>query len=294
MARQQKSPERSELAAFLRSRRERLTPAAVGLDPTGRRRTPGLRREELAQIAGIGVTWYTWLEQGRGIDASVHVLERIALALRLDENERVHMFALAHNRPPPEVASSEYEVTPSLRRMLETLEGPAYVVTAALDLVAWNSAFCALFGDLDQIAPQDRNLLWLIFASPAHRSAIPAWEITARSMVARFRAEQGRHRNDARFLAVIERLKLASPEFEAQWQDYNVSWDAEPPKRFPTNLAGGVSLEQNTFLLEDAPTMRLVVYSPADAQSKGRLAILMSQWRKTDQPAAIRIDALPR
>ena len=279
MARHPRLPERVELAAFLRSRRERLVPAAVGLPTTGRRRTPGLRREEVAQIAGVGVTWYTWLEQGRQIDVSAHFLEQIVRALRLDGNERAHLFALTHNRPPPELSPVRYEVTPSLRRMLEAFEGPAYVATACLDVVAWNTALSAVFGDLEAVPPHDRNMLWLMFASPDHRAAIPDWEATAKAMLARFRTEYGRHRNDAGFLAVVERVRAASLEFEAWWQEHNVSWATEAPKRFATP-AGEMALEQQTLLLEDAPMMRLVVYSPSDPDSREKVSILRAQWRE--------------
>lgn len=274
MARHPRLPERDELAAFLRSRRERLAPAAVGLPTTGRRRTPGLRREEVAQVAGVGVTWYTWLEQGRRIEVSAHFLEQVARALRLDGNERAHLFALAHNRPPPEVAPMRYVVTPALARMLEAFEGPAYIATSALDVVAWNSALSAVFGDLEPVPPDDRNMLWLMFASAAHRAAIPDWEATARAMLARFRAEYGRHQNDAQFLAVIGRVRNASREFDAWWQEHNVTWETETPKRFTVSGVGELTLEQKTFLLEDAPMMRLVVYSPADSASREKLMIL--------------------
>ena len=279
MARHPRLPERDELAAFLRSRRERLAPAAVGLPATGRRRTPGLRREELAQVAGVGVTWYTWLEQGRQIDVSAHFLEQVARALRLDGNERAHLFALAHNRPPPVVAPPHYEVTPPLTRMLEAFEGPAYVATSSLDVVAWNSALSAIFGDLELVPPDDRNMLWLMFASPAHRAAIPDWEATAKAMLGRFRAEYGRHQNDVQFLAVIQRVRNASREFDAWWQEHNVSWEMEAPKRFTAPGVGEFTLEQKTFLLEDAPMMRLVVYSPADPESREKMMVLRAEWQ---------------
>lgn len=283
MARHPRVAERSELSAFLRGRRERLTPAEVGLPQTSRRRTPGLRREEVAQIAGVGVTWYMWLEQGRQIDVSAHFLEQIARALRLDPNERAHLFALAQNRPPPAVPAARHDVTPTLRRMLEAIEGPAYIATSCLDVVAWNSTFSAVVGDLDGLPQDDRNMLWLIFASPAHRAMIPRWEDTAKAMLARFRLEHGRHRADPRFSDLIERLRQASPEFRAWWEDYAVSWDSEGIKHFATPDVGEFALEQSTFLVEDAPMMRLVVYSPADQESRDKIMALrkrQSSWRK--------------
>src|SRR5690349_14611835 len=139
-----RSSERAELAAFLKSRRERLSPAEAGLPMTARRRTPGLRREEVAHLAGVGVTWYTWLEQGRPIEVSAYFLERIAGGLRLDATERVHLFMLAQNRPPPIGQGHLVRVTPALRRMLESIDGPAYLSTASMDVVAWNTALSAV------------------------------------------------------------------------------------------------------------------------------------------------------
>lgn len=278
MARHPRVAARSELSAFLRSRRERLSPAQAGLPPTSRRRTPGLRREEVAQIAGVGVTWYMWLEQGRQIEVSAHFLEQIARALQLNDNERAHLFALAQNRPPPTVAAAQYEVTPAQWRMLETFVGPAYIATSCLDVVAWNTTFSVVVGDLGVLPSDDRNMLWLIFSSPAHRAMIPQWQDTAKAMLARFRLEHGRHLADPRFAALIERLRLASGQFRHWWEDHNVSWDNEGSKHFAAPGVGQFMLEQETFLLEAAPMMRLVVYSPADPDSQDKIMTLRTQW----------------
>ena len=274
MTNRQRAVERDDLAAFLRSRRERLSPAAAGLPTTARRRTPGLRREEVAQLAGVGVTWYTWLEQGRGIDVSTHFLEQIARALRLDGSERAHLFALAHNRPPPIAAGGSPWVTPALRRMLETIAGPAYLATAAMQVVAWNTALSAVFGDLDAILEEDRNMLWLVFASPPHRASIPNWEAEARGMLARFRIEFGRHRDDPGFLELIRRLQQASHEFHRWWPEQDVTRRPEKTKRFDLPGVGAIELEQTTCLVEDAPGLRLVVYTPVDEASAAKVALL--------------------
>lgn len=285
MARHPRSAERAELAAFLKTRRARLTPVDVGLVPTQRRRTPGLRREEVAQAAGVGVTWYTWLEQGRQIDVSAHFLEQIARALRLDRNERAHLFTLAHNRPPPTPSAPAYEITPATTRMLESFAGPAYIATPCLDVLAWNSVLSAVFGDLQPLPAQERNMLWLMFASPEHRAAIPNWAEAARAMLARFRAEFGRNRADPRFLDLIQRLQLASAEFRRWWPEHNVSWTSEKPKRFTSSLVGEMELEQSTCLLEGAQGVRLVVYAPADAESGKKVTELHQRWLGTLTPA---------
>lgn len=269
---------RNELAAFLRSRRARLSPAEVGLPTTTRRRTPGLRREEVSHLAGVGIAWYTWLEQGREIDVSAHFLDRIARALRLDSTERTHLFTLAHNRPPPIAAASSLEVTPALRRMLEAVSGPAYLATASMHVVDWNTALSAVFGDMEAIPSEDRNMLWLVFASPLHKAAIPNWETEARAMLARFRVEFGRHRDDASFLDLIERLQQASAEFRYWWPEQDVSARQGKTKRFEVARVGIIELEQSTFLVEEAPDMRLVVYTPVDAQSTEKVRLLREQW----------------
>lgn len=278
MVEQRRARDRQELAAFLRSRRERLDPAAAGLPATARRRTPGLRREEVAQIAGVGVTWYTWLEQGRAIQVSAHVLEQVARALRLDATERAHLFTLAHDRPPPERPAESIGVTPALRRMLEAVDGPAYLATACLDVAAWNMALAAVFGDLAPLPEEDRNMLWLVFASPPHRAAIPNWETEARGMLARFRVEFGRHRDDPSFLALIRRLDQASHDFHRWWPEQDVTRRPDAVKRF-TSRHGPMALEQSVFRVEEAPDLRLVAYIPVDDDSRRIVARLRREWQ---------------
>lgn len=278
MTSSQTPPARAEMAAFLRSRRERLQPAEVGLPTTARRRTPGLRREEVCQLAGVGLAWYTWLEQAREIEVSAHFLDRIARALKLDSTERAHLFTLAHNRPPPIVPGPSLAVTPHLRRMLDAVSGPAYLATASMHVIAWNTALSAVFGDLGGLAAEDRNMLWLVFASPVHRAAIPQWETDARAMLARFRVEFGRHRDDPAFLALIERLQVASPEFRQWWPDQDVSMRTDRTKRFEVRGVGRMELEQSSFMVEESPDMRLVVYTPVDAQSAQKVKLLQRRW----------------
>ncbi len=275
---------RDELAAFLKSRRARLSPAEVGLPTTDRRRTPGMRREEVSHLAGVGIAWYTWLEQGREIDVSAHFLDRIARALRLDSTERAHLFTLAHNRPPPIAPASSLEVTPALHRTLEAVSGPAYLATASLHVIGWNTALSAVFGDMGAIPIEDRNMLWLVFASPLHRAAIPNWETDARAMLARFRVEFGRHRDDPSFLNLIERLGTASAEFRYWWPEQDVSARQNKTKRFEVAGVGTIELEQSTFLVEEAPDMRLVVYAPVDARSSSKVRLLQEQWMR-DHPS---------
>ena len=288
MARHPRSQRKADLAAFLRSRRERLAPADVGLARTGRRRTPGLRREEVAHVAGVGVTWYTWLEQGREIDVSVHFLERIAKALRLSANERAHLFTLAHDRPPPTTIRPSVDVTPALRRMLESIEGPAYLATPSFDVLAWNTSLSAIFGSLDHLPAHERNMLWLMFTDFSHRATIPNWEEAAKGMLARFRVQFGRDRDDVRFAEIIDALNAASDEFRAWWPKHDVNLPDERPKRFTAAPVGELALDQNTFQVELSPGTRLVVYSPADPESARKVAILRRRWLAKRRQKAIR------
>lgn len=269
---------REDLAAFLKGRRARLAPADVGLPITARRRTPGLRREEVAQLAGVGITWYTWLEQGRDIQVSAPVLERIARALRLGAAERAHLFLLAHNRPPPLATPALAQVTPAHRRLLESLAGPAYLATPRWDVVAWNSALAAVFGDLAAIPVERRNMLWLVFASADHRATIPDWETDARAMVARFRLEFGRRRDDPAFLALIEELRAASPEFHRWWAEQDVARQPLATKRFHSPRLGTMAFEQTNFVADETADLRLTVYTPVDAHTAAIVERLRREW----------------
>lgn len=275
---------RQELADFLRSRRSRLVPADVGLPITKRRRTPGLRREEVAHLAGVGLTWYTWLEQGRAIEVSSHFLEQIARALRLNGQERAHLFVLANNRVPLAGNAGSFAVAPAHQRMLGCFEGPAYLATANLDVLAWNEALSAVFGDLSLVPAENRNMLWLMFADPAQRASIPNWADAARAMLARFRIEYGRNQGDERFERLIHRLCAASPEFLAWWPQHDVTVTPERPKRFSSPAVGEMELEQSTLLLEGAIGTRLVVYAPANPESAARIAVLRQSWLAARRP----------
>ena len=232
----------------------------------------------MAQLAGIGVTWYTWLEQGRDIQVSVHFLERIAHALRLDGTERAHLFMLAHNRPPPIAALAAAQVTPAHRRMLESLAGPAYLATPRWDVVAWNTALSAVFGDLDVLPIERRNMLWLVFASAKHRATIPDWENDARAMVARFRVEFGRRRDDRSFLALIDDLKGTSHEFHRWWAEQDVTRQPDATKRFHSARFGTMEFEQTNFVADDAANLRLTVYTPLGARSLRIVDRLKKAW----------------
>ncbi|MGH8428775.1 MAG: helix-turn-helix transcriptional regulator [Solimonas sp.] len=208
---------RQELSEFLRHHRERLTPADVGLPAGGRRRTPGLRREEVAALAGVGITWYTWLEQGREIGVSEAFLLSIAKIFKLDDAECCHLFLLAHQRPPSPEAHHWPSVSPLVQQLMDDLvERPAYVLNLRWDVVAWNAAADRLFG-FSSKAPAKPNLLRMVFAEPELRRRLAAWREDAPRLVARFRCDLAVAPQDSALLALVDELKKLSPDFRHWW-----------------------------------------------------------------------------
>ncbi|WP_047456902.1 helix-turn-helix transcriptional regulator [Rhizobium rhizogenes] len=270
---------RREFGAFLRSRREKLTPASVGLPDGFRRRTPGLRREEVALLAGVGTTWYTWLEQGRDVRASVEVLSALADALQLDPAERRHLFTLS-DRPSTELPIHGPEDVPdALRRMLASLTGqPAYVLGRRWDVLAWNAAAVALFGDYGLLQGDARNTIHRVFTDPAHRQLLVDWEIVAANSLAMFRADSARYAGNPDFERLIATLTQASPEFRAWWPRQDVLRPLAGHKRLRHPLGGLMSFEYTALAVIDRPDMKLVVYTPLDEDgTSGKLRVLLGR-----------------
>jgi transcriptional regulator with XRE-family HTH domain len=254
------------LAEFLRSRRERLTPADVGLLPGTRRRTPGLRREEVAMLAGVGTTWYTWLEQGRGVRPSPEALSGLASALRLDLSERRHLFILS-GRPPPETESPPTaEVHEGVRRMLASMAAqPAYVTGWRWDLLAWNVASAAVFGDYSCLEGDQRNIMSMVFANPAHRAMLTDWEPLARSTLATFRADTARYAGHPDLERLIATLNDKSPEFRAWWPRHEVLAPMAGNKRIDHPAMGRMIFEHMSLAVDGGSGLRLVVFTPLAA-----------------------------
>jgi transcriptional regulator with XRE-family HTH domain len=254
---------REEFGAFLRSRRERLTPAQAGLPNGFRRRTPGLRREEVALLAGVGTTWYTWLEQGRDVSASPEVLTALADALQLEPAERRHLFTLS-GRTPPDIRPTGPElVEEPLQRMLASLSGQAaYILGRRWDVLAWNRAATVLFGDYGRLKGDERNIMHMLFANEGHRRLLMDWEQLAPVSLAMFRADSARYAGDPDFERLIASLTRLSPEFRAWWPRHDVLRPLTGHKRVKHPLAGMMVFEYNAFALADNPDIRLVVYTP--------------------------------
>jgi transcriptional regulator with XRE-family HTH domain len=262
---------RRELAAFLRSRRERVTPEQVGLAPSRRRRTPGLRREEVAHLAGIGVTWYTWLEQGRDINASAQVVEAIARTLVLDAHERAHLFTLA-GLADGTIADDCQAVGPAVQLVLDQLEPyPAVVVNGRTDLLAYNRVWASTFPHVEGLPPEDRNVLWLLFTDAPWRKAVVDWEDTAARLVAQYRAAMAEHVAEPAWKALVSRLHRASPEFTSMWERHDVRGPENRVKRVLHPTAGLLHLDYTYLWLGQRLGTRVVAYTPADRQTRVRL-----------------------
>jgi transcriptional regulator with XRE-family HTH domain len=266
---------RRELAAFLRSRRERITPEQVGLPVGGRRRTPGLRREEVAQLAGVGVTWYTWLEQGRDINASEQVLDAIAATLQLDPIERSHLYTLA-DAGEPLMERQCKAISEPLRLMLRQLEPfPASIQNARTDVLAYNRTYDLLNG-MTRLPYDERNILWLAFTDPAWRRSLVDWEDTGQRMVAQFRAAMASHIAEPSWKNLVKRLRSRSPEFEALWNQHDISSPENMTKRFLHPVVGLMRLDFTHLWLGPRSELVLKSYSPADAETADKLASLGS------------------
>jgi transcriptional regulator with XRE-family HTH domain len=262
---------RRELGAFLRNRRERVQPEDVGLRSSRRRRTPGLRREEVAQLAGVGVTWYTWLEQGREINPSAQVLDAIARTLQFDSHEHSHLFTLA-GIATTTVAAQCIELCPTVQPLLDQLEPfPACVLNDRLDLLAYNRVYASFFEDLDAIPVEDRNLLWLTFTDAAWRRPIVDWDESVGNLVAEYRAAMARHLDEPAWKLLVARLHRASPEFRAFWERHDVQSVVSRRKRALHPTAGLLSVEYTNLWLGERHGTRIVAFTPADERTRKRL-----------------------
>jgi transcriptional regulator with XRE-family HTH domain len=262
------------LGSYLRDRRMRLDPAAFGF--SGRRRTPGLRREEVAQRANISATWYTWLEQGRGGAPSPDVLDRIASSLMLTEPEREHLFMLGLGRPP-EVRYKPVEgITPRLQRLLDSLEvSPALIKTATWDIVAWNRAAAVVLTDYSELPFAERNILRRMFLDRRVRDAQHDWEGLARSVVGAFRADAARAGAASEVTQLVDELCHASPEFKALWRENDVLAHREGVKRLNHPTLGPLELEYSSFAVDGRSDLSMIVYNPVDSALADRIRAMV-------------------
>lgn len=265
----------TRLGSYLKDRRTRLDPAAFGFS-SERRRTPGLRREEIAQRANISPTWYTWLEQGRGGAPSADVLDRISRALMLTDVEREHLFLLGLGRQPEVRYRKDEGVTPRLQRVLDALEpNPALIRTATWDVIAWNRAATVIMADYGSMPPDQRNVLRFIFLDPRVRAAQYDWESVARLVVGAFRVDAARAGAAAEVQPLVDELCRLSPEFEAMWRDNDVRSHSDGIKHIRHPVLGALAFEYSAFAVDGRPDLNMVVYNPVTPADADRIRSLI-------------------
>ncbi|MGJ5046040.1 helix-turn-helix transcriptional regulator [Bradyrhizobium oligotrophicum] len=271
----------NSLGTYLRDRRAKLDPTAFGL-PLQRRRTPGLRREEVAQRANVSATWYTWLEQGRGGAPSADVLDRIARAMMLTDVEREHLFLLGLGRPPEARYHAIDGISPRLQRVLDTLDySPAFVRTATWDIVAWNRAATVVLTDYSTLPEGQRNVLRMMFHDSRVRAAQSNWQAVARYVVASFRADVARAGAARNVQSLVDELCATSPDFAAMWRDNDVQGrHGDGVKILQHPVAGPLSLEFSGFAVDGRPDLTMVIYNPATPADADKIRALVTSRPK--------------
>ncbi len=266
------------LGAYLKDRRSRLDAVALGYD-TGRRRTAGLRREEVAQRANVSATWYTWLEQGRGGAPSTNVLDRVSQALLLTDAEREHLHLLAFGRPPEVRYKPVESITPRLQHILDALKySPAFVRTSTWDIVGWNKAASLVLGPPESLA-KPRNILRNFFSNPQARLLQTDWATAARFVVAAFRADITRAGATEEVRQLIDDLSLSSPDFAVMWRENDIVSHGGGLKQLKHPVAGVLSLEYSSFAVDGRSDLTLVIYQPATAEDTKRIRLLLKAGR---------------
>jgi transcriptional regulator with XRE-family HTH domain len=275
-----RSARRAEMAAFLRAQRARLRPADVGLpegSAPGQRRTPGLRREEVAQLSGVGVTWYTWLEQGRDISASAQVVDALARALLLNPDQHRHLRGLAGlTAPPPDTAVGD--VIPRLQRLVDAATpNAACVYDAHFDYLVWNTSYARVRRDPATFPGGRRNLLWMMFTHAETRASIVRWEPVARAVLSHFRAAIGQRPDDPRFAEIVAALTEASPQFREWWAEYPIGYFKPATIEIDHPQIGRTTLEIFQLRLVEHPDLLLVVEVPVSTDDLQRVTSLLER-----------------
>ncbi len=252
-----------ELGDFLKTRRAKILPSLVGLPSDGRRRTPGLRREEVSQLAGVGLTWYTWLEQGRPIHVSAQVLESLSRILLLDRQEQLHLFALANQPAPSDIPEARTAVSPILQHVLDSLTlCPSFIADWRWNVIAWNQAAVCVLGDFTKMSARQRNVVWAMFTEKYFKLLYDHWDVHAKSLLGRFRATCGRFIEDKWLNQFIEDLKAQSPEFRFWWPLHEIQNDSGVYKHFNHPAAGTLEFESSCFEIPEPWGSRLFVHVP--------------------------------
>ena len=267
-----------ELGDFLKTRRAKISPLQVGLSKSPRRRTPGLRREEVASLSGIGITWYTWLEQGRDIQVSSQVLESLSRVLMLNDDEIRHLYTLANQTSPVNIPPYYQDVNPMLQRVLDSLSlSPSMIFDTRWNIIAWNRAAELVMLDFGKIDIAQRNYIWLIFTNLKFKELFNNWDNQAQGLVARFRAECGKYIEDPWVTEFVQKLKKESREFDKWWSMHDVENEKGNYKIFNHPIVGKLTFEHTSFFVSDNMSLKLFVNAPApDTDTEVKMKKLMS------------------
>ncbi|OLT02871.1 transcriptional regulator [Pseudonocardia sp. CNS-004] len=267
---------RTELGAFLRRQREQTTPEHVGLPQSGSRRTPGLRREEVAMLAGVGLTWYTWLEQGRKINVSRQVIDAVARVLRMSPAEHEYALHLAGHEGLQR--DDGHRLPPHGQHVLDALgSSPAYAIAWDWTIIAWNDAYAALYPTVATTTPDERNLLWLVWTDPTVRDLLPDWPTDSRRFVTMYRAAIGPRLNSPEVAKLVDDLRKASPEFGTAWDSHDVDGFTSRVRTFIHPDVGRLDLEHQQLSFADSPGIHLTIYTAPNRETAAALERLSNR-----------------
>ena len=268
-----------ELADFLKTRRAKILPSQVGLSSATRRRTPGLRREEVAQLAGIGITWYTWLEQGRPIHVSAQIVESLSRVLLLNKQERIHLHLLANQPLPADIPGYQGKVSPILQHVLDSLLFcPSMITDQRWNVIAWNKAACVIFGDFSEMNVRERNMVWAMFTDKKFKQLYVNWDMHAKSLLGRFRSTCGKYIEDSWLSQFIDDLGMQSTEFNLWWPLHEIQNDSGVYKQLNHPMAGTLDFESSSFDVPDHSGLRLFVHVPlSETDTVAKMKLLLDE-----------------
>lgn len=266
-----------ELADFLKTRRAKILPSQVGLSTATRRRTSGLRREDVAQLAGVGITWYTWLEQGRPIQVSTQVIESLSRVLLLDKEERIHLYLLANLPLPADIPEYQVSVSPIIQHVLDSLVfSPSLVMDQRWNVIAWNEVACLVYGDFNEMNVRQRNIVWAMFTDNKYKLLFVDWNLRAKDLLGRFRSTCGQYIEDSWFAHFIDDLKMQSTEFNLWWPLHEIQSNSGVYKQLNHPIAGILDFEVSKFDVSDNSGLTLIVHTPlsgTDTATKMKLLL---------------------
>lgn len=266
-----------ELSDFLKTRRAKILPSQVGLSAGTRRRTPGLKREEVAQLAGIGLTWYTWLEQGRAIHVSTPVVESLSKVLLLNKQERIYLYLLTNQPLPADIIGHQGTVSPTLQHVLDSLIlCPSLIMDQRWSVIAWNKAACLIFGDFNEMNVYQRNIVWAMFTDNKYKQLFADWTLYAKNLLGRFRSTCGQYIDDPWLTQFIDDLKMQSMEFNLWWPLHEIQNISETYKQLNHPVAGVLDFEVSKFDVSDHSGLKLIIHTPlAGTDTSRKMELLL-------------------